>query len=122
MSWNRDTAVSHIRLRAGATSHHRCAEFTGAAIRAGGVDLGYERDAKNYGRPLERAGFHEVPAGSTLQAGDVAVIQPYPGGNPSGHMTMYDGTTWYSDFRQRSMYPGDGYRNFHPSYKIYRKN
>lgn len=77
-------------------------------------------NAKDYGSSLERAGFREVPPGSTLQAGDVAVIQPYSGGNPSGHMTMFDGTGWISDFRQRSMYPGPGYRAAHPSFKIYR--
>ena len=61
---------------------------------------------KDYGPSLLRAGFREVPPGSTLLSGDVAVIQPYPGGNSSGHMTMYDGTQWISDFRQRSMYLG----------------
>lgn len=78
--------------------------------------------AKDYGISLERAGFSEVLQGSTIQAGDVAVIQPYPGGNPSGHMAMYDGIIWISDFRQRSMYPGPGYRRTQPSFKIYRMN
>ena len=64
-----------------------------------------------------RAGFRAVPPGSTVIAGDVAIIQPYAGGNPSGHRTMYDGTTWYSDFRQNSMYPGGGYRAVQPAYK-----
>lgn len=35
-----------------------------------------------------RAGFRAVPPGSTVIAGDVAIIQHYAGGNPSGHMTM----------------------------------
>ncbi|MFO6299030.1 hypothetical protein [Rahnella selenatireducens] len=122
MSWNRDAAISHIRSNAGSHSTHRCARYTRQAIEAGGVHLDNIPDAKDYGASLERAGFREVPAGSTLVAGDVAIIQPYQGGNPSGHMTMYDGTTWFSDFRQTSMYPGQGYRNTHPAYKIYRKN
>jgi len=122
MAWNRDTAVSYVRTHAGASSQSRCAEYTRRAIEAGGVDIGNTRDAKNYGGNLERAGFREVPPGSTLIAGDVAVIQPHPGGNQSGHMTIFDGTTWFSDFRQRSMYPGPGYRAAQPAYKIYRKD
>ncbi|KHG49778.1 hypothetical protein T636_A1500 [Enterobacter hormaechei subsp. xiangfangensis] len=35
-------------------------------------------------------------------------------------MTMYDGTQWISDFVQKSMYPGPGYRKMQPSFKIYR--
>jgi len=120
MSWNRDTALQHLRTHAGGASQSRCAEFTRNAIEAGGITLDRTYNAKDYGSSLLRAGFQEVPSGSTLIAGDVAVIQPYAGGNPSGHMTMYDGTTWISDFRQRSMYPGPGYRQSHPSFKIYR--
>lgn len=52
----------------------------------------------------------------------MVVIQPYDGGNPVGHMAIYDGTTWYSDFRQRDMWGGPGYRSAQPTYKIYRKN
>lgn len=122
MSWNKDAAISHIRSHAGSHSLHRCARYTRQAIEAGGVRLGNTPDAKDYGAALERAGFREVPPGSTLIAGDVAIIQPYIGGNSSGHMTMYDGTTWFSDFRQISMYPSRGYRSSHPAYKIYRKD
>lgn len=96
MVWSRDEAISQIRSRAGSHSIHRCAFYT---------------------RGLSRGS-----AGSTVIAGDVAIIQPYAGGNPSGHMTMYDGTTWYLDFRQNSMYPGGGYRAAQPAYKIFRKN
>lgn len=32
-----------------------------------------------------------------IQAGDVIIIQPYEGGNPSGHMALFDGQEWYSD-------------------------
>ncbi|EHC85258.1 putative cytoplasmic protein [Salmonella enterica subsp. enterica serovar Senftenberg str. A4-543] len=55
-------------------------------------------------------------------AGDVIIIQPYAGGNPSGHMAIYDGADWYSDFKQRDMWAGPGYRAARPSYTIYRKN
>lgn len=122
MNWNKDVAISHLRSRALGHSHNECATFTREAITAGGIRLERTLNAKDYGPALLRAGFREVPPGSTLLSGDVAVIQPYPGGNPSGHMTMYDGTQWISDFRQRSMYPGPGYRAAQPAFKIYRMN
>lgn len=61
----------------------------------------------------ERAGFLILGQGETLQEGDVVVIQPCDDGNPAGHMAIYDGTTWYSDFRQRDMWGGPGYRSAH---------
>lgn len=122
MTWNKEVAISHLRAHALGRSHHECAQFTREAIEAGGVSLDRMLNAKDYGSSLLRAGFHELPPGVTLLGGDVAVIQPYPGGNPSGHMTMYDGTQWISDFRQNSMYPGPGYRAAHPVYTIYRFN
>ncbi|WP_276642437.1 hypothetical protein [Siccibacter turicensis] len=122
MSWNKQEAVLYLRMHALGKSHSECAKYTRRAIEAGGIRIERTHDAKDYGPLLLRAGFREVPPGSTLHSGDVAVIQPYPGGNPSGHMTMYDGTEWISDFHQQSMYPGPGYRKMLPPFKIYRMN
>lgn len=80
MSWNKDVAVSHLRSHALGRSHHECATFTREAIQAGGVRLDHTLNAKDYGPSLLRAGFHEIPPGSILLSGDVAVIQPYAGG------------------------------------------
>ncbi len=41
----------------------------------------------------------------------------------AGHAAIYDGSFWYSDFKQThsaSPYPGSEYRSVKPSYKIYR--
>ncbi|MEH3170875.1 NlpC/P60 family protein [Enterobacter quasiroggenkampii] len=122
MAWNKHAAALHARQNAGTSSQKRCGEYTRKAIRAGGVDIGNAPNAKDYGSNLERAGFHVLGQGETLQEGDVVVIQPYAGGNPAGHMAIYDGTTWYSDFRQRDMWGGPGYRSSRPAYKIYRKS
>jgi len=40
-------------------------------------------------------------------------VQPQSTGN-------YDGQQWISDFVQRSMYPGPGYRELHPHYELFR--
>lgn len=122
MRWNKQVAISYLRSHALGRSHSECAKFTRSAIRAGGINVPNTEYAKDYGTELLQAGFREVPPGSTLISGDVAVIQPYPGGNGIGHMTMYDGTKWISDFVQHgsSPYPGPVYRRLHPSFKIYR--
>ncbi|HBR7307440.1 TPA: hypothetical protein ACV5EY_001433 [Klebsiella aerogenes] len=122
MAWNKQTSITHLRSHAHKQSHYECAKYIRQAIEAGGIKLERTRDAKDYGPILLRAGFKEVPPGSTILRGDVAVIQPYAGGNPSGHMTMYDGKQWISDFTQRSMYPGPSYRRLQPAFKVYRMN
>lgn len=122
MAWNKHTAAVHARQNAGSSSQKRCGEFTRKAILAGGVDIGNAPNAKDYGNNLERSGFRILGQGETLLEGDVVVIQPYVGGNPAGYMAIYDGNNWYSDFRQRDMWGGPGYRSARPSYKIYRKN
>lgn len=108
MSWNKEAAVSYLRSHALGHSHSECARFTRLAIQAGGVKVPNTHFAKDYGVGLLRAGFREVPPWSTLISGDVAVIQPYAGGNGIGHMTMYDGTQWISDFVQRVCIQGLG--------------
>lgn len=43
----------------------------------------------------------------------------HAGGNPGGHRAIFDGSEWYSDFRQRDMWAGPGYRAAKPTYIIY---
>ncbi len=123
-------------MNAGSYSNKQCAEYVRTALNKGGFDVRKTADAKDYGPELERVGFaiteiydgmhpERLSADGYLlgykpTAGDVTIIQPYPTGNPSGHMTMYDGKRWISDFRQSTMYAGDGYRKKKPAYVIYR--
>lgn len=67
------------------------------------------------------AGFSELMVCCPLSyvAGDVVVIDGIPS-SPDGHMAMYNGTEWVSDFVQRDLYPGPRYRTSQPSYKVYR--
>ncbi len=55
---------------------------------------------------LRSAGFTAIGTYEMPREGDVIIIQPYAGGNPSGHMAIYDGAEWYSDFKQRDMWAG----------------
>jgi hypothetical protein len=115
-------AVRYLDDHASGQSLGRCAEFVRKAVEAGGVTLVRHLSAKDYGSSLEAVGFVALvgqPINGFL-AGDVAIIQSMAG-HPNGHMTMYDGHIWVSDFRQfHGLYPGPAYRAAKPPYKIYR--
>jgi hypothetical protein len=116
-----DIAKSVAYLDAHAQKHSlgRCAEFVRKAVEAGGVHLRRHTSAKDYGSSLEAVGFEAID-GTSYLAGDVAIIQPIPG-HPHGHMTMYDGKSWISDFKQlHGLYPGASYRTIKPPFKVYR--
>ena len=70
---------------------------------------------------LLAVGFVALPAAEGFYAGaDVAVIQPITG-HPHGHMAMFNGTFWLSDFKQlHGLYPGPGYRCQKPPFTVYR--
>jgi len=95
-------------------------------MEAGGMNTnGRPGDAKNYGPFLLQHGYHTVPGASYFgseQVGDIAVFQPAPGHSQSGHIEMWDGTGWVSDFKQQhfSPYRGSGPSNL--DFKIYRQN
>lgn len=120
MGWNKFAAAAYARHNARASSHGICATYVRLAIRAGGIELPITHFAKDYGPVLISAGFRPLKPGETPQTGDIVVIQPRPGGNPAGHIALFDGSTWYSDFRQRDMWGGPGYRQAKPSHVIYR--
>jgi len=122
MGWNVRTASNWIKSHAEPGPTHNCATYVRRAILAGGVNVPTTHNAKDYGPMLEHAGFRKIPATVPPQAGDVVVIQPYPGGHPAGHIALYDGQDWYSDFKQRDLWGGPGYRASKPAYQMYRKN
>jgi len=99
-----------------------CGRYVGFALKAGGLNIG-SHNGKDYGTYLLSNGFSSAQPNNYLpEAGDVAIIQPYPGGNPAGHAAMFDGKVWVSDHFQREMYPNLNYRTFKPPFVIYRPN
>jgi hypothetical protein len=121
MPWDVDAAVEYLQTNAEPHSTGRCARYTREAIEAGGLTLHRHADAKDYGDSLERAGFvgYEPAEIDGYRKGDVVVFDAFPG-HPHGHMEMYDGRRWISDFEQRDIYPGPAYRAARPSYTVYR--
>lgn len=124
-----DDAIKHLNSKA--ISHtayenkknKECAKYVRLALQAGGIDTSnHPIYAKNYGSYLIEWGFHEIPRTNYKpQKGDIRIWQNYPRGNPAGHIHMYNGNQWVSDFFEpNDKGPGKNYRKYN-NYKIYRK-
>lgn len=115
-------AIRHLDFHAEERSQRWCARYTRQAIEAGGVTLQRAALARDYGPSLEKVGFTPVADEGTYssyeaQPGDVVIFQAPPG-RRAGHMAMYSGSQWVSDFRQRSIYAGQAYRGV--PFRVYR--
>ena len=134
MPLNIDAAVKYLDDNAEDGSTGRCAKYVREALDAGGLSINpHPVYAKSYGPYLTLNGFTAVvPKDYAPKKGDVAVIQDYAGGvdpvttkaypasDPAGHIAMYDGTQWVSDFKQIDMWGGPGYRKHRPDFQVYR--
>ncbi len=111
----------------------KCARYVKKALIAGGASAknsGIE-SAKNYGPWLLENNFKVVDNATTVrtggvftisgqQVGDVVVIQAAPH-HVHGHMAMFNGTHWVSDFvQERGFYPAQIYRDQNIRYTLYR--
>lgn len=117
-----------LTLRSNARPHSigRCAHHVRLALEAGGATTsGHPTHAKDWGGVLLRNGYHKVGVikleSYAAQPGDVAIIQPCAGGSISGHIQIWDGKRWISDFIQQDFWPGPGYRKSKPAFAIYRR-
>lgn len=138
--WNNSASVSYINSHVEPRSLGKCAAYVRRAVEAGGVKIkipppriGNSASACDYGPSFEAVGFKPVysytgsgPTDTAIipgqQAGDVVIIQPIDG-HPHGHIALFNGTNWVSDFIQlRGFYPGQQYRNVKPAYILYRYN
>ncbi|MDY1038660.1 hypothetical protein [Lelliottia sp. CFBP8978] len=111
----------------------RCAHYVKVALIQGGLSSRNSgiKSAKDYGPWLLENNFQVVNDAVTVhagnvfsisgqQTGDVVVIQDAPG-HSDGHMAMFNGTKWVSDFvQEKGFYPGQPYRNNNIAYKLYR--
>lgn len=100
-----------------ARSQGRCALYVRRALQSAGYDFSPQASAYMYANgTLQSAGFVQISSQNYQpQVGDVVVFNR-TGRNPHGHIQIYDGSGWVSDFRQPSFSP---YRN-HGGYSVWR--
>jgi hypothetical protein len=114
-------AVSYIDAHAGSSSNGACLASVQLALEAGGLSMlrcpATNGSSSNWAGqcngPLGADGFTSLGSSDgSPQAGDIGVFQ-HTAGNMIGHIAMYDGTNWVSDFVQSSSEspPGNPYRS-----------
>lgn len=116
-------AVAHLDASASRASKGKCAAYVRRAMLAGGLAIDpHPLYAKDYGPYLINAGLKEVAAKNYAPAkGDIIVIQSYSAQDPAGHIAMYDGKQWVSDFKQRDIWAGPGFCIHKTAMQVYRQ-
>jgi len=138
--------ISHLQHRATANGHSvgKCAQAVHDALAAGGISIApppprpgnVKPSAADYGPSLIAAGATIIasengqdltgkpagfpPAYYDRKIGDIIVFPSFPG-HADGHIAMWDGKNWVSDFVQHTPWPNQSRAKVYgPSYKIYR--
>lgn len=115
--WKIGQTVSTLKKNAKDKSQHSCAKYVRTALNAGGINTnGNPIKAQDYHLSgfLSRIGFTKIAELKDEYAqdvwtkeaaipGDIAVMMaPY---NDNGHICMWSGNEWISDFVQSKMRP-----------------
>ena len=96
-------AADYAREHANPSTTRRCARYVGNALIAAGFQIEV-KDACYYHSEgiLSSVGFRLLPSRpATLKKGDIAVYECNRT-HEYGHIQIYDGYGWYSDFRQNN--------------------
>ncbi len=121
-SFDADMATSHLTQHACNRSKHCCAWYSMRALHAGGCPaIILPAQWYRYYMPLVQ--FEEIPKQDYIpQEGDVVVFERPSWKNWNkisqwwGHIAMYNGKQWISDYKQKNMNP---YKSDVP-YRLYR--
>ena len=108
--FNIAAACNWLHKNAGAGAKHVCAKYVRMALEAGGINTSTRPTwAWKYINWLPTVGFKMIgkisrSSGFSPEPGDIAVYQQ--GNNPSvpGHICMWTGAEWASDFKQKSAF------------------
>ena len=86
-----------------------CARYVRKALQSAGYEFTPNPSAYQYASrgTLSQAGFTKISNDMQPQVGDV-VVYNRTSSRPHGHIQIFDGTDWVSDFRQKSISPYSG--------------
>ncbi len=122
--WNIQNACNWIHTHAASCSSHQCAKYVRMGIEAGGLSTaGRPTWAWKYINYLPTIGFKFIDKVDNSYQGEKGPYRPEPGdiavytkgGDQSvpGHICMWTGAEWASDFRQKNMIV---YKSTHQAY------
>ncbi|MBQ6062877.1 MAG: CHAP domain-containing protein [Prevotella sp.] len=114
--YNSDRVVNFAERHANEKSRCMCAWYTMRALHHGGCYPCGIYPAYAYEKVLPRLGFVEV---SHPKKGDISVLSSNSR-HPYGHIAVYDGKRWISDYKQRRVYPNTVYEK-ESTVKYYRQ-
>ena len=107
--WNPQEAAKYATENAQRKSVGLCAMYIRKAMIAGRIPLHHLRgDAWHYKYILPILGFRETGNRETPEIGDIVVFQPIEN-RKYGHIAIWNGNQWVSDFKQKNMIPAKAY-------------
>lgn len=106
--YDHEQAVKYAVSNACAHSRTMCAWYVMRALHHGGCYPCGIYPAYAYNKILGKAGFMEISP-DNLQKGDICVLSQNSR-SQFGHIAIYDGRNWISDFRQKDIFPNSAYR------------
>ena len=113
-------AATIATQRAKPKSTKYCARFVADALQGAGYKFTRQNSAYQYASgPLSSAGFTRIQNNGKYQIGDVMVWGAHgvgsSGGATHGHIQIFNGRNWVSDFIQQNMRPGSSYSGVTPT-------
>lgn len=118
-TFDKEKAAAYVTKNVEPRSKTCCAWYVMRALQEGGCPA-YILPAYGYSWLLPRMDFVEVSKENYVpQKGDIIVF-PAIGKHIWGHIQMWNGYQWVSDFRQKNMIPAKAYRK--TKWKIFRYN
>ena len=107
-SVNIDAAVKYLESHAKPYSVHLYAGYVAAALHAGGFKFTNQDAAYQYRTNgiLKSIGYREIPKPSSFKKGDITITDKNSA-HKYGHMAMFTGKQWISDFKQSSEFVYD---------------
>lgn len=107
--YNKEKAADYATNHAKSKSHCQCAWYVTKAMWHGGCPIGIV-PAYAYEKTLPQMGFKEIsPEGYKPMKGDISVL-PQNSQSSFGHISIFDGKNWVSDFKHNTQYPNHTYR------------
>ncbi len=108
---NSAPAIAAMRASRAALSRSSgyCARYVRKALQSAGYEFTPNPSAYQYASrgTLASAGFTKISNDMQPQVGDV-VVYNRTSSRPHGHIQIFDGSSWVSDFRQNSISPYSG--------------